>query len=100
MQPRPDTEIRSEVRSLLVQHRVDAWRLQVRVTSGTVRISGELSFLGGSQPQGLLVESIERDLSATQGVKRAFLELSNWKRNAGGEWKAVDQAFQPLATAA
>ena len=97
---RPDTEIRSEVRSLLVQHRVDAWRLQVRVTSGTVRINGELSFLGGSQPQGMLVESIERDLAATQGVRRAFLELSNWKRSAGGEWKVLEHAAHPFAAAA
>jgi hypothetical protein len=65
-----------------------------------VRINGELSFLGGNQAQGMLVESIERDLAATQGVKRAFLELSNWKRNAGGEWKVLAHAAHPFAAAA
>ncbi len=99
----PDNEIRSEVRSLMVRHRVDQWRLQVRVTSGTVRISGELCYLGGAyfNTPGSLVEGLERDVTLSPGVKHAFFDLSNWTRLTTGEWQPLERlgehALTPVA---
>ena len=85
----PDNEIRAEVRSLLVRQRVDQWRLQVRVANGTVRVTGELVFLRGSDPTPpSLVEILERSLNSTVGVKNATLDVTNWSRSSG-EWKLL-----------
>jgi len=97
----PDNEIRAEVRSLLVRQRVDQWRLQVRVTNGMVRITGELIFLRGSDPTPpYLVEALERSLNTSAGVKHATLEVSNWKKPSGGEWKLVEERVTALAAVA
>jgi hypothetical protein len=85
----PDNEIRAEVRSLMVRQRVDQWRLQVRVTNGMVRITGELVFLRGSDPTPpYLVDNFERALAQTAGVKNATLDVANWSK-ASGEWKLL-----------
>ena len=95
-----DNEIRAEVRSLLVRQRVDQWRLQVRVTGGIVRINGELVFLRGSDPTPpSLVEGLERALCAVTGVKHTTIEVSNWKKPSGGEWKLIEQRVPALAGA-
>lgn len=97
----PDNEIRAEVRSLLVRQRVDQWRLQVRVSGGLVRVTGELIFLRGSDPTPpALVEGLERALSSSPGVKHATLEVSNWKKPSGGEWKLVEARAPVMAAAA
>jgi len=85
----PDNEIRAEIRSLLVRQRVDQWRLQVRVSSGMVRITGELVFLRGSDPTPpYLVENLERALYQSEGVKNATLDVTNWSKTSG-EWKLL-----------
>jgi len=85
----PDNEIRAEIRSLMVRQRVDQWRLQVRVSSGIVRITGELVFLRGSDPTPpYLVDNFERALTQTAGVKNATLDVTNWS-HASGEWKLL-----------
>lgn len=95
-----DNELRAEIRSLLVRQRVDQWRLQVRVTAGLVRITGELVFLRGSDPTPpSLVEGLERALTSTPGVKHASIDVSNWKKPGGGEWKLVE-VRAPVLTAA
>jgi hypothetical protein len=87
-----DNEIRAEVRSVLVRQRVDQWRLLVRVSGGIVRITGELVFLRGSDPTPpSLVEALERALNATTGVKNTTIDVSNWKRPFGGEWKLIEE---------
>jgi len=95
----PDNEIRAEIRSLLVRQRVDQWRVQVRVSGGMVRITGDLVFLRGSDPTPpSLVEILERSLNTSPGVKRASLDVSNWSRSSG-EWKEVERVRAPaLAT--
>ncbi|MSR62725.1 MAG: hypothetical protein EXS08_09820 [Planctomycetes bacterium] len=96
-----DNEIRAEVRSLLVRQRVDQWRLQVRVSGGMVRINGELVFLRGSDPTPpSLVEGLERALSSTAGVKYVSIDVTNWKKPGGGEWKLIEQRAPALAVAA
>ena len=85
----PDNEIRAEIRSLMVRQRVDQWRLQVRVTNGMVRVTGELVFLRGSDPTPpYLVANFERALMQTDGVKNATLDVTNWS-HASGDWKLL-----------
>jgi hypothetical protein len=96
----PDNEIRAEVRSLLVRQRVDQWRLQVRVSGGLVRITGELVFLRGSDPTPpSLVEGLERALNTTAGVKHTMIDVSNWRKPSGGEWKLVEERTPALVAA-
>jgi hypothetical protein len=86
-----DNELRAEIRSLLVRQRVDQWRLQVRVSAGIVRITGELIFLRGSDPTPpSLVDGLERSLSSTLGVKHTTIDVSNWKKPSGGGWKLIE----------
>lgn len=84
-----DTEIRSEIRSLLTRHRVDQQRLQVRITSGTVRMSGELAYHGsGIQGMGpASLEALEHDVCLARGVKNAYFDLVNWRRLSTGAWE-------------
>ncbi|MEQ1892647.1 MAG: hypothetical protein ABL998_08910 [Planctomycetota bacterium] len=85
----PDNEIRAEIRSLMVRQRVDQWRLQVRVTNGMVRITGELIFLRGSDPTPpYLVENFERALYQSAGVKNATLDVTNWSKMSGS-WQLL-----------
>ena len=87
-----DTEIRSEVRSLLNRQRLDLQKLQIRVTGGTLRLGGELTFLGGGSgvavPVGI-VEGLEQDLKRVRGVKRTHLGFADWRRLSSGEWEHV-----------
>jgi hypothetical protein len=86
-----DTDIRAEVRSHLVRHRIDLQRAQFRVHNATVRVSGEIFHLGGQeQPVTLgLIESLERDIAGTSGVRHTFFELKNWRRLDTGQWESV-----------
>ena len=95
-----DNEIRAEVRSLLVRQRVDQWRVQVRVAAGIVRITGDLVFLRGSDPTPpSLVEALERALNSTMGVKHTTIEVSNWRKPSGGEWRLIEERVPALAAA-
>lgn len=86
-----DTDIRADVRSHLARHRVDMQRANFRVNNGTVRMCGELFHLGGhEQPvSASMVESLERDIASTRGVRHTYFEFENWKRLESGTWEAV-----------
>ncbi len=94
-----DTEIRSEIRALVAQHRFDFQRIQFRVAGGTVRVCGELLYLGGvrtARVSGSVIGDFERDISRRPGVKHVSFDLENWRRLASGEWQPV-LAKRPLA---
>ena len=87
----PDSTIRSNVRSTLVQHRVDMQHVQLRVSGGTVRLSGRICHLGGLERKvsaGTL-ESLAREITNSRGVRRTFLDFDNWRRAGSGEWQAI-----------
>lgn len=89
-----DSDIRHDIRSYLARYRIDMTRIRMRVYGGTVRVSGEMYHLGlGDRPVSLgVLESFERDVIGTAGVRNAFLELDNWKLVEGAGWQAVDGA--------
>ncbi len=87
-----DTEIRAEIRSLLIQNRFDIQRVKVRITSGTVRISGDLVYVGAmhmGNVSGAVMHVFERDVAQTRGVKHTYFDLRNWQRLSTGEWQPV-----------
>jgi hypothetical protein len=77
-----------------VRHRIDLQRVQFRIHNGAVRISGEIVHLGGhKKPVTLsLIESLERDIIGTQGVRHTFFELANWRRLDTGQWESIHGA--------
>ena len=87
----PDNKLRVEIRSLMAKHRIDMQRVQMRVFGGTVRMAGEVFHLGGQErpvSAGLL-ESFERDVVTTPGVRRAFFDFDNWRQIDQGRWEAL-----------
>ena len=86
-----DNDIRADIRSRMAQYRIDMQRVQLRVFGGTVRMSGEIYHLGGlDRPVSVgVLESFERDVVKTRGVRHAFFEFENWKRKDDGEWESV-----------
>lgn len=86
-----DTDIRADVRSHMARHRIDIQRAQFRVANGMVRMSGALYHLGGHVQSVALsvVESLERDVLSTPGVRHGFFEFENWRRVDGGNWEPV-----------
>jgi hypothetical protein len=98
-----DTKIRSELRALFSRYRVDQQRFRVRVTTGTVRLTGELLYHGShsSQPMaGEAVENFTRDLGALRGVRHAFFDLYNWRRLSTGQWEPIALKIRAQATSA
>jgi len=89
-----DTEIRCEARSLLNRLRLDLQKLQIRVTNGTLRLGGELAYMGataGTAVPGGAVEGLEQDLKRLRGVKHAHLAFTDWRRLSTGQWEQVQR---------
>ena len=86
-----DTDIRAEVRSHMARHRIDMQHAQFRATNGIVRMSGLVFHLGGHKQSVALsvIESLERDVIGTPGVRHSFFEFDNWRREETGKWEAV-----------
>lgn len=84
-----DSEVRMSVRAHLAQYRIDLQRIQLRVFGGAVRVAGEAYRLGGHQLPltASALESFERDVLRTRGVRRASFEFLNWKRSSEGVWE-------------
>ena len=91
-----DSDIRMDVRSYLAQHRIDTGVVQLHVFGGTVRMSGAVCHLGGKeQPVPLrTLESLEREIVMTRGVRHAYFDFSNWRRLENGQWEAVSPIRQ------
>ena len=87
-----DSDIRSDIRSYMAQHRIDMQRVNLRVFGGTVRLSGDVYHLGGHEKPVCmaLLESFERDVVRSRGVRHAFFEFTNWRRQDGGQWESTD----------
>jgi hypothetical protein len=88
-----DYRINAAIRSILVKHWVDHQRLTFGSFRGTVRIRGELCYLGTAPPANLSqVEVIEGEIRAVHGVKRVHFELSNWVKNHLGKWSCIEKS--------
>ena len=86
----PDLKINSQVRSLLASHWVDLQYLNIGSYHGTVRLNGELRYLGardGLSTDAAKLELIEGEVRRVKGVKRVHLDLLNWRKNHKGLWE-------------
>jgi hypothetical protein len=93
-----DYRINAAIRSIFVKHWVDHQRLTFGSFRGTVRIRGELCYLGSAPAANLSqVEVIEAEIRAIHGVKRVHLELSNWVKNHIGKWSCIEKTKVLLA---
>ena len=98
-----DNEIRSDIRSLMARHRIDMQRMQVRITNGVVRMTGELLYHSGYaflMVPSSAIESFEQDLRTVRGIKRTYIDLSNWRQLPSGQWKQVLRPGERLAQTA
>jgi hypothetical protein len=87
----PDIRINSMVRSVLASHWVDLQHLNCGSYKGTVRLHGELRYLGHREAlstDGSKLEAIEGDIRRVQGVKRVHVDLLNWRKNHKGAWES------------
>jgi hypothetical protein len=92
----------SKVRSLLSKRWIDTQRLRIHVARDSVRISGELVRLGMSSAgsgDSIKIDILEREIKHIEGIRRVYLELSNWVREDSGKWVAVErESDRRLAT--
>lgn len=91
--PTSDFQINSGVRSILAKHWIDLKKVQVGAFHGTVRLTGELSRLGGECGSGheeRLIDTLELEIRALRGVARVYFDVTNWKRGSSGEWICTD----------
>jgi hypothetical protein len=97
----PDNDIRLEIRSYMAQHRIDMQQVRLVVCGGIVRMFGEIHHLGGpARPVSVAVlESFERDVVTTRGVRHAHFEFDNWKRDESGLWDTVEERRRAQGTA-
>ena len=97
-----DFRINSQVRSLLARHWIDLKKIQIGSFRGTVRITGELSRLGGEgcppyEPH--LIETLEMEIRALADVERVYIEATNWIRAGSGHWTCKDAVAHTGASA-
>jgi hypothetical protein len=87
----PDIRINSMVRNVLASHWVDLQHLNYGSYKGTVRLHGELRYLGQREflsNDGSKLEVIEGEIRHVQGVKRIHIDLLNWRKNHKGAWES------------
>ncbi len=87
-----DIKINSQVRSVLARHWIDLQNLNFGSFQGTVRITGELRYLGMRDclsTDSMKLEIIEYEVRHVPGVKKVYLDLSNWRKNHKGAWETL-----------
>ncbi len=93
-----DYRLNASVRSILFRHWIDLQRLSFGSFRGTIRVKGELSFLGSNASANLgQLETIESEIRSIRGVKRVCFELSNWSRSDHGKWTCSDKRSRATA---
>lgn len=88
-------QLMSSVRRILSRRWIDLGEVRFGCFSGTVRVQGVLRRLGSmtSEPMsGAVVADIEEEIRRLKAVRMVHFDLSNWIRDAGGEWVNLDQS--------
>jgi hypothetical protein len=78
-----DIRINSLVKSVLTKHWVDVHKIKLDYFGGTIRLSGEICPIGTGARRRLdpyTVELIESEIRRVPGVKRVYLNFTNWHR--------------------
>ncbi len=94
MAGRDDLKINARVRAVLARHWVDLTRVTFAAVNGTVRLSGVLKRLSTEEESSYFSEEdvliIEQELRSIPGVRRVYIDLENWKKDAStSRWSPV-----------
>jgi hypothetical protein len=95
-----DFRINSGVRSVIARNWIDLQKLKFGSFRGTVRITGNLSYLGartGAACDSGKLEALEAEIRRVPGVGRVYLDLTNWRRSPTGQWECTDGTPQHAA---
>ena len=82
-------EVRARVRSIVTSRWLDANRINIAYSSGTVRLSGTVQRLpgsGGSEVRPQLLDAIESEIRHLKGVTHVHMDFTNWTRLGAGGW--------------
>jgi len=82
-------EVRARVRSIVTSRWLDANRISIAYSSGTVRMTGTIERLPGSRggevrPQ--LLDTIESEIRRLKGVTHVHMDFTNWTRLGATGW--------------
>lgn len=84
-----DTQVRSELRSVMTRHRLDLTKTSFVCARGIVRMMGALRRQWEHARQPIHhsdVEALEQDMSRVRGVVRIYMDLKDWQRDGSGQW--------------
>jgi len=93
-----DLEINNHIRRLLTKRRIDTNKVTYRTTSGSVTLTGQLSFIGKYLDESEIlheIQVIEDLLKNIVGVKRVTIDFEGYEKDdASGEWQMVAKGPQ------
>jgi hypothetical protein len=92
--PVSDFQINSRARAVLARNWVDLQQVRFGSFRGTVRVSGQLSYLGerfSAAPDPAKLENIERELRQIPGLERVYFDLTNWRKDTAGRWECLEK---------
>ncbi len=85
-----DLKTNCAIRSILARHWVDLGKIGFAAFKGTVRITGEMAFLGGRPStcsDAARIGYIEQEIRRVPGVAHLYWELTNATKDDGGRWQ-------------
>lgn len=101
-----DLEVNNSIRRILTKKRIDANKLNIRSTRGSITVTGSLEFVGiVKDPEELPhdIAALEDQLKQVEGVSRVSIELDGFEKNdntgdwtlkKGGKFKTKDEILR------
>jgi hypothetical protein len=89
-----DLDITCQVRGIVSKYWIDPHRLAFESRRGNVHVSGEVRVTGAEQCDeeiAAVLQSLENDIRRLSGVRELEFELTNWIRDANGEWSCAEK---------
>jgi len=93
-----DTQIRSDLRTLLTESGIDPNKTSLVCASGTVRLRGLLESLFEAPVNPAQVDGLEQSIRRSRGVNRVHLNVDNFERLPTGEWRALGEEIKRKRT--
>jgi hypothetical protein len=83
-----DTQIRKNLRTLLLEAGIDPDQAALVCAGGIVRVLGELLAARADRPvKPAQVGELEQSIRRSKGVKQVYFNVRNWERVPTGEWQ-------------